>query len=195
MNYKQFSFDIFFLTVAAKRIQGRENMEDHIPTIPDERIWDMIKTYRSEMVTFYHYHQQNFQIYLAFVTTVLGVSIAGFLNVKSYGWTERIILFGPLMNIFIGLIAMKTCDVYWRRILDTLYVVTKLGQKLELDKLDVLPKKWKDIASEIRKLEDQDAFFDKFFKVGANRLARYSFAVIIAANVLLIILIELLNVK
>lgn len=164
-----------------------------------ETVYDMYKLFRGEMYESFKLHQQSLQNYLALSSAILGVTIAGVLQVKGNKWVGLVIILAPVLNIFVCKLAIQMCDRFYLGALERIPVISKLEVSLGLwDRVDLensdqerkilfpkdsslVPKRWvKDMQH-----ETSGEFTRKSMNVGTNKLARQTFQTLIGINCLL----------
>ena len=157
---------------------------------------EIYKLYRSEMMDGFKMQQQSFRQYITFATAILGATIAGMLQIKNIGWIGTVILTGPILNICICILAIKTCSRYYLGALERISIVAKLENILQIrnysyltgkDKYPsgvfskdkyLLPERWLQ-SHQFNTTED---FINKNLDSGINRLMKKSFQLLITIN-------------
>jgi hypothetical protein len=154
--------------------------------------------FRGEVYESTKLHRESLQNYLAFAATLLGATIAGSLVVRGIGWMGMIVLVGPVINVVVCMLAIRTCDRFYLGALERITILAKLESLLGI--LDykpasvdhsktpaffrdryLLPERW--IWGE--KYATADEFIKQKLNAGVNRLAKQTFGLLIAVNVLL----------
>lgn len=164
-----------------------------------ETAYDMYKLFRNEMYESVKLHQQSLQNYLALSSAILGVTIAGVLQVKGDKWVGLVIILAPVLNIFVCKLAMQMCDRFYLGALERIPVISKLEVSLglwgrvDLEESDqqrrvlfpkdasLVPERWVRDSH----YETSGEFTQKAMNAGTNKFARQTFQTLIGINCLL----------
>lgn len=163
-------------------------------------ILELYKIFRNELHISIDLHRQHLQHYLTFITAVFGVSIAGFYQFD-LGWLSMILVIGPLINIFICVLAIRMCNRFYEGMLEDITITAKLEELIGLlnprdNKETVFPKD-KHILPE-RWLKGRDfatsaEFVEKNMDGGVNAITRKIFYILLVINAFLAIMIFIIN--
>lgn len=172
-----------------------------------EIAYRMYELFRNERYKSFELHRNTLQNYLAFSVTILGATIVGVLEIRNVGWIGAAIVLGPILNVLVCTLAIRMCNRFYLGALEKISIITKLESLLELkgqvnltsanqkrapvfpgDKY-FLPERWVEGTQHKTSAE----FIEENMNAGVNRLAKRTFQLLIAVNMLLCIVI-LLNV-
>ena len=162
----------------------------------------MYKLFRVEMIEIFKLHRESLQNYLAFVAVILGATIAGTLQISSIGWIGVIVILGPILNVFVCLLAIRMCNRFYLGILERITISAKLESILGIEEykltevnqgnktsffkdIYILPERW----MRGRQCDTAEEFIQQRLNAGVNRLAKLIFLSMIVVNILLVIVI------
>jgi hypothetical protein len=164
-----------------------------------ELAYELYGLYRGEMVELFKIHREGLQHYLAFATAILGATIVGILQIQGMGWIGAVIAAGPILNVFVCVLAIRMCNRFYLGALERIAITAKLESVLGLQKRAKAANTDQDNTTEFpkdeyflperwltgRKYDTSEEFVQQGLKKGVNRVARWTFYLLIAVNVLL----------
>jgi len=165
----------------------------------DDHILEFYKLFRNHLHMSIDLHRQHLQHYLTFITAILGATLVGFFKV-SLGWLSLIFVIGPIINIFICVLAIRMCDRFYEGMLESITITAKLEDLIGLSKPRdnketvypkdnyILPERWlkgRDFATSAE-------FVEKNMDRGVNNIARKIFIMLSAINTFLGMMIVIL---
>jgi hypothetical protein len=171
----------------------------------DEIALELYKTYRSEMMENLNLHRATIEHYLTFTVALLAAIVAGATSLPQLPWLALILAFAAVLNCFACGIAISMCDRYYTGVLDRIALVAKLEGYLALSdqslwqqmsasrpaipfKQDVtlVPRRW--IAG-VENYATSATFVSDGMQLGNNLLAKRTFRLVIAINILLVLML------
>jgi hypothetical protein len=172
---------------------------------------ELYKLFRGEMLECFALHRTALQNYLAFAAAIGAASIAGLIQSHDSGLVAGVVVCGPLLNICICIIGVRTCNRFYLGALERIAIVTKLEHILQFDlrrtRTDqeqgsegpplpgddyILPVRWRKVVAECT---TTDEFVHASMPSGVNLLARRTFEFVIAMNVALAVAVVFLLIK
>lgn len=165
-----------------------------------EMLFELYRLFRGELIESYKLHRTTMQHYFAFVIAILGATVAGFFQISRNNWGQTILLCGPILNIFVCLIAMKMCDRSYRGALERTTIILKLENMLQFNRMShlstdqtdlqtifqkdkiLLPERW---VKSAESYSTSEAFVEGTLNSGVNLLAKRTFQLVIIINILL----------
>jgi hypothetical protein len=155
-------------------------------------ILELYKLFRNELHISIDLHRKHLQHYLTFITAVLGATIAGFYQV-GLGWLTMILVIGPVINIFMCMLAIRMCDRFYEGMLEDITITAKLEDLIGLlnprgnnetvfpnDRF-IVPERW----LKGREFATSAEFVEKNMDRGVNEIAKRIFYVLILVNAIL----------
>jgi len=170
-----------------------------------EIAYSLYELFRNERYKSFELHRNTIQNYLAFSVTILGATIVGVLEIRNVGWIGVAVVLGPILNVLVCTLAIWTCDRFYLGALEKISIIVKLElllglqEQVELTNLDqkgatvfpgdkyFLPERW--VKGTQHKTSAE--FIEENMNAGVNRLAKRTFQILIAVNLLLCIIIVL----
>lgn len=172
----------------------------------ESRAFEIYKIIRGEEAIWLNLHRQYSGQYFTLIAAVFGASLAAIYYFKGEPWLLAVLI-APMLNILLCCTAIRMCDRFYQRFLEGITIQAKLEPLVGLieprpeageasedspfpqDKY-ILPERWLDSRQQPRAFD----FVKENMGVGANRVVRWSFRLLIAANVLLAIAIAAMTV-
>lgn len=162
-------------------------------------ILELYKLFRNDLHKSIDLHRQHLQHYLTFITAILGATLVGFFQV-SLGWLSMIFVIGPVINIFICMLAIRMCDRFYEGMLEDITITAKLEDLIGLSKPRdnketvypkdkyILPERW----LKGRNFTTSAEFVEKNMDRGVNHIARNTFYMLLGVNTFFGIMIVIL---
>jgi len=168
----------------------------------NEKLLRLYLAMRSEHVEWISRHSQHFSHYLTLVVAVLGATLGAsyyFLGTDGGEVTIIVAFLGFGANIGLCYVAIRACDRFYRRFLESVTVMAKLEASLELDKRPSVP--------EDPFADDQHWFPQRFYddrdchkkgesfvkagmNKGVNRTVRATMGILAILNFVLLLVVD-----
>ncbi len=164
---------------------------------------ELFKLYSTAKVEAFKLHRTTLQQNLAFSVALIGAVVAAIINIPNFGLPLLALVFVPILNISICMLAIRMCNRYYLGALEKIAILMKLeplvglrdsrpkvsdeGGKVALpqDKFFV-PNRWIDAEIDER-FPTTESFTDFHMSSGVNLLAKRTFELVIAINCVIIL--------
>jgi hypothetical protein len=156
----------------------------------------IVEIYRAHLVekaNAINLHRDYSHQYFTLVAAILGVSAAAVHQFRAEPWLVLVVGVGPMLNILLCVTAIRMCDRFYRGFLEHITVLAKLEVRLGLatplqderealpfpDDKFIMPERW----LQARERAGSSAeFVQTHMKEGSNRVVRWTFMFLAAAN-------------
>jgi hypothetical protein len=162
--------------------------------------FDFYKLIRGEEISWLNLHRQYSQQYLTLISAIFAVSLGALYQFKNEPLLVVAVILGPLLNILLGITAIKMCNRFYQRFLEGVTIQAKIEPLLGLDTQreenqeddtrypfpddkHYLPNRW----LESRKQNSSLDFVNDHMKSGSNKYVQLSFKLLLVANIVVII--------
>lgn len=160
---------------------------------------ELYKLASRDSVSWLNLHAQHSRGYFFLIITLFGASLGGSYHFPVGSWPTIALLLGPILGALLSVVAIRTCDRFYRRFLESITIQAKLERMIGLTKersLDVdddasiafrydthyVPRRWLQARS---KYGTSAHFVQAHIRAGVNNLLHWTFGFLIVANVLL----------
>ena len=173
----------------------------------DARAFELYKLAYQEQISWLNLHRQHSQQYFVLLSAIFGASLGAIYHFRNDPLFTIAVVVGPVLGILLSITAVKMCDRFYRRFLESITIQAKLAPIVGVaEKRSVLPngKRPTPFPGDTQYIperwlksychERSEDFVQAHRRLGANRLAFWSFRILLVANIGLIIIAILINV-
>lgn len=166
----------------------------------DKRALELYRLAREDEISWLNLYRQYSQQYFALVAALFGVSLGAIYHFRNEPWFSIAIIVGPILGALLSIIAVKTCDRFYQRFLESVTIQAKLEPLVGVtekrsisadspqltpfpDDVHYIPERWFESRSQ-RTAAD---FVQVNKRKGSNKYVVWSFRVLLMANMALIV--------
>jgi hypothetical protein len=158
-------------------------------------IVEVYRAHLGEKANSINLHRDYSQQFFTLVAAILGVSAVAAYHFSSEPWLVLVTGVGPLLNVLLCAVAIRMCDRFYRGFLEHITILAKLETLLGLatplrrdsarvelpfpEDNYILPERWLQSRHEAASSTE---FIKTHMRQGSNRIVRWTFLFLAAAN-------------